>query len=144
MTKFNEYSIRTSLSTKEIATTFRDYIQGRSPGFTGATWSRKLAWSFSTPAEENNPFAEIENKDRPAFRVSADHRLAKKPLFMTDAQVASWDGSITLEIYEEDTFRIARIHSWTGPGHKAQVKLVLDQITAVDSSAEVNARVINL
>lgn len=83
-----KYQIHTKLPTEQIAIIFRDKIQGRPSSVTGFMWSRKLAWSFATPQEEDGPFAEIDNIDRPAFRVIAHHRIAKRPMFTTEAQNA--------------------------------------------------------
>lgn len=84
-----EHRIRTKLSTADIGIAFRDYIPQRAPGAIGFTWSRKLAWRFSTPTEDANPFAAIERQDAPEFRVAAHFSLRKRPILANDAQVAA-------------------------------------------------------
>lgn len=139
MAKRAQYQIQTKLPTTEIATIFRDRIQSRPSGFFGFTWSRKVAWRFSTPPEEDNPFAEIDNSDKPAFRVLAHHSLAKRPILANDAQVATWDGFISLDIWDKDSYRLVLITCQPGPAPKAHVGLVLEQLKTKDSTAEVNA-----
>lgn len=120
MAKVVEHRIRTRLPTADIGITFRDHIQQRAPGAIGLTWSRKLAWRFSTPAETENPFAAIERSDEPEFRVVAHFGLRKRPLMASDAQVAAWDGSILLQVWDNGPYRMARISCLNGPGPKAQ------------------------
>lgn len=132
-----EHRIRTKLSTADIGIAFRDYIPQRAPGAIGFTWSRKLAWRFSTPTEDANPFAAIERQDAPEFRVAAHFSLRKRPILANDAQVAAWDGSISLDVWEKESYRIALISCLDGPGPKAQVRLVLDQLKTADPAAEI-------
>lgn len=132
-----EHTIHTKLSTADIGLTFRDYIQERPQGAIAVMWARKLSWRFSTPAEDSNPFATIERSDEPSFRVVAHHSLRKRPLLANDAQVAAWDGSISLDVWDKVQYRLAVIRCLNGPGPKAAVRLVLDQLKVADPGAEI-------
>ena len=132
-----EYQIRTNLTTRDIATTFREHIQGRAPGFIGFAWSRKVAWTFSTPPNAGNSFAEIDNIGILAFRVLAHHGLPKKPMFANDARLAQLSGIISLDIWDDNSYRVARIICLPGLGPKAHVELVLEQLKKRDLAAEI-------
>jgi hypothetical protein len=141
MAEFIEHRIRTWLVTADIGLIFRDYIQGRAAGFISVgSWSKSLAWKFSTPAQEENPFEAFQEAEKPAFRVTAEHSLAKRPMRYSDAVAASFNGQITLDIWDMEQYRIANIVCKNAPGPKAQVRLVLDQLTQMDPAAKVDIK----
>lgn len=137
MVRLAVYEIRTKLPTNDVARIFRDRVRERPSGPIGLAWSRKVAWRFMSVPDDDDPFSAMDGSKKPAFRAIAHHSLAKRPFLATDGQVAMWEGDISLDIWDNESYRLVRMACISAPAPKAHVTLVVNGIRGQDPQAQV-------